>query len=171
MRESISRLSGAHFFGKRVHPTELGEEGTFVMSRAFTGGTPHFGHRIDLIDAEGRKRSVCIVREDNCLRWLTFEGRETHRTGFWRRDVYDLLLESYPFIADTAEEAIEDFMHRYGVIAPSVVTNWGVRRMLMRSETTVERWQAVFIENYGEICSGCDVCEEAPSWYIHRVFD
>lgn len=171
LRKGIIEVLGTDLFGRHVHPSEMGEPGTFIMAPARTGFAQHYGHRMELIDAEGVRRSVTIVREENCLRWLTIEGRETYRPTFWQRDVYDLLMESYPWVADTAEQAIQVFMNRYGVVAPSVVNPWAAKRLLLWKDSSLSRWQEVFSERHGVICEGCEACETAPEWFIHRLFD
>lgn len=149
----------------------MGNPGDYLVAKARTGMMQIPAHRVLLLDSEGVKRTASIVREDHSARWLTIEGTQAYRPSYWHKDVYDLLLEAAPWTADTLVEAIEVLLLRYGVLAPTIVTTANLRRAQHSLDSAWARWNEVFMESFGTICDGCEICADTPAWYVHRVYE
>lgn len=170
-RAELKTLASDAIYGRQVHPVEMASPGEYVVATVRTGARELPAERISFIDAEGTRRSAAIFREENSCRWLTVEDAEVYRRSFWQQDVYDYLVLSAPWVADTRAEAVEVLLLRYGVIAPTLTTPLAFKRAAASIENAHERWSAVFMERFGAICEGCSACEESPEWYVHRLYE
>lgn len=171
IRAELNVLAGDAVYGRQVHPVQMSEPGEYVVSTVRTGLRELPAERIAFIDSEGTRRSAAIFREENCCRWLTVEDAEVYRRSFWQQDVYDYLVLSAPWVADTRNEAVEVLLLRYGILAPTLITPLAFKNATTNIENAQERWTAVFMESFGAICEGCDACAESPEWYIHRLYE
>lgn len=157
--------------GRQVHPVESGVPGTYYVNQRQAGPWDWDAFWIRLTDATGTVRSATMFREAVTEKWLTIETGHPLRGSWFEKDVYDFLMASHPWIADTAQEATELWLLHYGVLPTTIANPFQAQRALRRRATRDKRWAQAFATKYGDICDGCHVCAEAPDWFVHRVIE
>ncbi len=164
-------VTDASALGRQVHPGESGVPGTYYVNQRRPGPWDWDAFWIRLTDATGTVRSATMFREGVTEKWLTVETGQPLRGSWFEKDVYDFLMASHPRIADSAQESTELWLLHYGVLPTTIANTFHARRAMQRLASGSIRWAAAFDTQYGRICAGCQVCAEAPEWFVHRVIE